>query len=77
MTREEYISYKRSGNSLMIMYKHYIEHYDKEKHYTFSSPNDFAMAIQQWEGFMFLNVKLERLYDVYFELVVLLLKSLV
>lgn len=71
MNREEYLSYIRSGNDLMIMYKHYVKEFNEKKHSPFLNVNDFSQLIQMWPGFMFLGTRLKQLYNEHFKIMLL------
>ena len=75
MNKEEYLSYRRNGNDLMILYKHYVQCFNEKKHSPFLNVNDFARTIQMWEGFIFLDVKIKQLYDEFFNIVILYTKE--
>jgi hypothetical protein len=48
MTREEYIEYRRTGDSINILYNFYKENWKKDRHKFFLEPEGFGTFIRLW-----------------------------
>lgn len=71
MTKEQYLSYKKT-NQMKVIYEYYKEKFDSKKHHPFLTEQEFFPYIQINRDLNETYIKVVNYYDSYFNVVTIL-----